>query len=104
MKKALICTTGEDIRDLRRRMGVKQSDFWKRILVTQSGGSRYEGGRTIPKQVLLLIHLAYAKTVDADRLLKELRSGKPEETLQNIQHKPRVQKKSQSASLHLEAA
>jgi len=104
MKKALMCTTGQDIRDLRNRMRVRQSDFWQRIFVTQSGGSRYEAGRTIPKQVLLLIHLAYAKTVDAERLLNELRSGKPEETLQNIQHKPRVQKKSQSASPHLEAA
>jgi transcriptional regulator with XRE-family HTH domain len=104
MERVLICTTGQDIRDLRDRMGMKQSDFWKRILVTQSGGSRYETGRTIPKQVLLLIHLAYAETKGAERLLKELRNGKSVETLRNIQIKPRIRRPSQPASLHMGAA
>lgn len=104
MDKVLICTTGQDIRDLRDRMGMKQADFWKRILVTQSGGSRYETGRTIPKQVLLLIHLAYGETKGAERLLKELRNGKSVETLQNISGKPRIRRAKPSASLHMGAA
>lgn len=104
MDKVLICTTGQDIRDLRDRMGMKQAKFWKRISVTQSGGSRYETGRTIPKQVLLLIHLAYGKTKEAERLLKELRNGKSEETLKSIQTKPRIRRSNQPDSVHMGAS
>ncbi len=36
-------------RDIRRRLHMNQQEFWSRIGVTQSGGSRYESGRTMPK-------------------------------------------------------
>lgn len=47
-------------RALRYRTGLNQSDFWSRIGVTQSGGSRYESGRRVPKPVQILLDLAYA--------------------------------------------
>ena len=38
-------------RDIRQRLGLNQQEFWTRIGVTQSGGSRYESGRSMPKPV-----------------------------------------------------
>ena len=38
----------ENIRDIRKKLGLNQMDFWSRIGVTQSGGSRYESGRNMP--------------------------------------------------------
>lgn len=55
-------TTAVDIRAVRRLAGLNQSDFWSRIGVTQSGGSRYESGRNIPKPVMKLIELTYLLT------------------------------------------
>lgn len=46
-------------RDIRKRLGVNQSEFWSRIGVTQSGGSRYESGRTLSKPVRELVRLVY---------------------------------------------
>lgn len=46
-------------RKIRRRLGTTQSEFWSRIGVTQSAGSRYECGRSMPapvKKLLLLVH------------------------------------------------
>lgn len=104
MEKTLICTTGQDIRDLRDRLGMRQCDFWKRILVTQSGGSRYETGRTIPRQVLLLIHLTYGETKDAERLLKELRNGKSLEKLDRAQFKQSDRRRQQTQGMQMVAA
>lgn len=74
--ETLICTTGNDIRALRKKLDLNQVEFWKRLHVTQSGGSRYEAGRTIPKQVLMLIHLVFADEKAAATLLKKLREDK----------------------------
>jgi transcriptional regulator with XRE-family HTH domain len=38
-------------------LDVNQSAFWRRIGITQSGGSRYETGRNVPKPVQLLLAL-----------------------------------------------
>lgn len=46
-----------DIADVRKKEGLKQQDFWARYGVTQSGGSRYESGRNIPKPLSILIWL-----------------------------------------------
>jgi transcriptional regulator with XRE-family HTH domain len=54
---------------------LSQAEFWSRIGVTQSGGSRYEKGRVMPKQVQFLLHLAYAIEEDAAELLEWLRNG-----------------------------
>ena len=65
--------TGKDIRDLRNALNLNQSQFWGRIYVTQSGGSRYETGRNIPKCVQCLIAVAYGKESEAKVLVAELR-------------------------------
>lgn len=39
----------------RNKSGLNQHDFWTRFGVTQSGGSRYESGRSIPKPVRILM-------------------------------------------------
>ena len=41
----------------RKKLGINQIDFWKRYGVTQSGGSRYESGRSIPKPLAILLWL-----------------------------------------------
>lgn len=43
--------------NVRRKENVNQKDFWKRYGVTQSGGSRYESGRNIPKPLAILLYL-----------------------------------------------
>ncbi len=49
------------IKDLRKRLGLDQYTFWKEVKVTQSGGSRYESGRRIPKPTRALIRLMYGE-------------------------------------------
>jgi DNA-binding transcriptional regulator YiaG len=48
-----------DPRKLREKLGLNQSDFWARIQVTQSGGSRYENGRAMPRPVRKLLGIVY---------------------------------------------
>jgi len=56
-----------DILGYRRALVENQGTFWRRFGVTQSGGSRYETGRTIPRPVRLLITLyAAGKITDED--------------------------------------
>lgn len=69
----LICRTGQEVRELRRKLGLNQVDFWGRVEVTQSGGSRYESGRWMPDQVAMLVHLAYGTEKQAGALLAHLR-------------------------------
>ncbi|TJZ65446.1 transcriptional regulator [Chitiniphilus eburneus] len=72
-------------REIRRRLGLNQQQFWGRIGVTQSGGSRYESGRTMPKPVRELLRVVHIEQIDlADlsredmRVLEYLRKTKPE--------------------------
>lgn len=51
--------TGAKALEIRRQRGLNQAQFWAPIGVTQSGGSRYESGRAIPKPVRLLLAIAY---------------------------------------------
>jgi transcriptional regulator with XRE-family HTH domain len=48
-------------RKLRHSLGLNQAEFWGRIEVTQSGGSRYENGRSIPRPVRKLLGIVYLK-------------------------------------------
>jgi DNA-binding transcriptional regulator YiaG len=41
----------------RKKDNLNQKDFWARYGVTQSGGSRYESGRNIPKPLAILLWL-----------------------------------------------
>ena len=65
--------SGKEAKLLRSKLGMNQSEFWSRISVTQSGGSRYESGRNLPKPVRLLLNLAYAPEKQAMAILKKLR-------------------------------
>lgn len=58
-------------REIRRKLGLNQEDFWTQIGVTQSGGSRYESGRNIPKPVRELLRLVHVEQLDLTRVKKE---------------------------------
>lgn len=59
-----------NIADARKKEGLNQKDFWIRYGVTQSGGSRYESGRNIPKPLAMLLWLHRSGKV-TDRVLAE---------------------------------
>ena len=51
-------------RDIRRKRRMNQQEFWSRIGVTQSGGSRYESGRGMPKPVRELLRLVHIEGIE----------------------------------------
>ena len=56
-----------DIAVTRQQSNLNQTEFWKRYGVTQSGGSRYESGRNIPKPLGILLWLHQSgKVTDKD--------------------------------------
>ena len=55
-------------REIRRRLGLNQEQFWTQIGVTQSGGSRYESGRDMPKPVRELLRLVHVEQVDLSQI------------------------------------
>jgi len=55
-------------REIRRRLGLNQEQFWTQIGVTQSGGSRYESGREMPKPVRELLRLVHVEQVDLSQI------------------------------------
>jgi len=57
-------------RDIRHRLGLNQQEFWGRIGVTQSGGSRYESGRTMPKPVQELLRLVHVDQIDVRKITR----------------------------------
>lgn len=57
-------------RGIRRRLGMNQQEFWGRIGVTQSGGSRYESGRSMPKPVQELLRVVHVGQIDLKKLNK----------------------------------
>jgi hypothetical protein len=77
MKIKLHFTDSESVRALRKKLEKNQSDFWKPLGVTQSGGSRYESGRGIPKPIQLLLEVVYGSS--GEKLLVELRPKKKDE-------------------------
>ena len=54
-------------REIRRRLGMNQEQFWTQIGVTQSGGSRYESGRSMPKPVRELLRLVHIEGIALER-------------------------------------
>ncbi len=63
--------TGGDIRELRKKLGLNQSQFWSKLGVTQSGGSRYESGRNIPRPVQALLRLVHVEQIDVNKIKRE---------------------------------
>jgi hypothetical protein len=70
----LFISNGADAATLRKKLGINQADFWSRVKATQSGGSHYEHGRTIPRAMLYLLHFAFAPEKRALELLTYLRN------------------------------
>lgn len=60
-----------DVREIRRKLGLNQSQFWSELGVTQSGGSRYESGRNIPRPVQALLRLVHIEQIDIDKIRKD---------------------------------
>lgn len=58
----------------RSASGTNQSEFWARFGVTQSGGSRYESGRGIPKPLKILMWLHDSGRI-SDKDLEDARKG-----------------------------
>jgi transcriptional regulator with XRE-family HTH domain len=59
---------------LRKKLGFTQTEFWSRVAVTQSGGSRYEAGRAIPKPVQMLLTIAYGVGLQPTKVWHKLRN------------------------------
>lgn len=55
-------------REIRRRLGMNQEQFWTQIGVTQSGGSRYESGRDMPRPVKELLRLVHVEQLDLSQV------------------------------------
>lgn len=55
-------------RELRQKLGLNQQEFWGVLGVTQSGGSRYESGRAMPKPVQKLLRVVHIEGIDIGRL------------------------------------
>ena len=60
-----------DAREIRRKMGLNQQQFWSKLGVTQSGGSRYESGRNMPRPVQHLLRLVHVEQIDIAKVRKE---------------------------------
>lgn len=66
----------EEIRAFRKRIGLRQDQFWERVGITQSGGSRYESGRNIPESVQILLTVVYGTPAESQRMTDALRAWK----------------------------
>ncbi|MBA4742073.1 MAG: helix-turn-helix domain-containing protein [Azoarcus sp.] len=88
-----------DVREIRRKLGMNQSQFWSKIGVTQSGGSRYESGRNIPRPVQALLRLVHIEQIDISKIRKEdvevaeyLKTSDPE-AFKNLKKEARARRK-----------
>ena len=60
-----------DAREIRRKLAMNQQQFWSRLGVTQSGGSRYESGRNMPRPVQQLLRLVHVEQIDITKIRRE---------------------------------
>jgi len=60
-----------DAREIRRKLGLNQQQFWSKLGVTQSGGSRYESGRNMPRPVQQLLRLVHVEHIDIAKIKRE---------------------------------
>jgi transcriptional regulator with XRE-family HTH domain len=72
-------------RETRLKLGLNQQEFWTKVGVTQSGGSRYESGRSMPKPVQQLLRLVHVERIDIEKakgedfaLVSYLKSANPD--------------------------
>lgn len=92
-----------DVREIRRKLGMNQSQFWSKIGVTQSGGSRYESGRNIPRPVQALLRLVHIEQVDINKVKREdfevveyLKNANPE-LFKSLKKEARTKRKDRAA-------
>ncbi len=64
---------GPLLRTFRERLGISQRAFWGNVFMTQSGGSRYEQGRSMSPWLPALLRLVYGRDDDARAILGTLR-------------------------------
>ena len=57
-----------NLRKLRRSLGLNQQEFWSAVGVTQSGGSRYETGRSMSNPVRELVRLVHLEGIDLNKV------------------------------------
>lgn len=60
-----------DAREIRKKLGLNQQQFWSKVGVTQSGGSRYESGRNMPRPVRELLRLVHVEQLDLQKVKRE---------------------------------
>lgn len=77
-------TKQPDYKTLRTKLRMNQTEFWNRIGVTQSGGSRYEGGRIAPQPTRIVADLAYGSPAAAIAKLANLRGVSVEELIAKV--------------------
>lgn len=65
--------TGDEVLAIRKKLRMNQGEFWLPLGVTQSGGSRYESGRNIPRPVQLLLAIAYGTEKQSAAAVEALR-------------------------------
>jgi transcriptional regulator with XRE-family HTH domain len=89
-----------DVREIRRKLGMNQQQFWSKLGVTQSGGSRYESGRNMPRPVRELLRLVHVEQIDIQRIKREdmeivefLKSEDPD-TYKSLKKAAKARKKS----------
>lgn len=58
------------VKELRQSLKMNQTDFWKLVNITQSGGSRFEAGMNMSYSVHCLLYLIVTKQV-TDKQLKQ---------------------------------
>lgn len=75
MKAKIHRYTPDEIKTLRLKAGMSQTEFWGLFNVTQSGGCRYESGRAIPGPVQLLLNFALRPADKAEALIVQVRTG-----------------------------
>lgn len=84
----------ENVREMRKKLGLTQSEFWNAVGVTQSCGSRYESGRDICKAISELIRIVHIEQVQLHKInkndltvgnhLRQVNARQYKETLQKI--------------------
>ena len=58
----------------RKASGLNQTDYWGQYGMTQSAGSRYEGGRDIPRPMAMLMWLHESGRISNDDLANALKA------------------------------
>lgn len=66
--------TGPEVRALRKRSELNQGEFWQHFQTSQSGGSRYESGREIPRPVQVLLNIAFGTEAKSAEYVAALRA------------------------------